>query len=127
MLDGVECRAPCRRHEAGPDAGDPPPRWALYDYVLPEAHYYRYTDAGTGKPIPQGRGLGGGNGRYRTTVEDVPEDEPSPAAVPPVPVDDESARAPSRAAVPPVADPAAGTPGSCCRPRRYIDSIALSP
>ncbi|HEY4702616.1 MAG TPA: FAD-dependent oxidoreductase, partial [Streptosporangiaceae bacterium] len=45
--------------EAGPDAGDPPPRWALYDYVLPEAHYYRYTDAGTGKPVPQGRGLGG--------------------------------------------------------------------
>jgi choline dehydrogenase len=47
--------------EAGPDAGDPPPRWALYDYVLPEAHYYRYTDAGTGKPVPQGRGLGGGS------------------------------------------------------------------
>jgi choline dehydrogenase len=48
--------------EAGPEAaGDPPPRWALYDYVLPEAHYYRYTDAGTGKAIPQGRGLGGGS------------------------------------------------------------------
>src|SRR6185437_1800828 len=48
--------------EAGPEAaGDPPPRWALYDYVLPEAHYYRYTDADTGKPIPQGRGLGGGS------------------------------------------------------------------
>jgi choline dehydrogenase len=47
--------------EAGPDAGDPPPRWALYDYVLPEAHYYRYTDTGTGKPVPQGRGLGGGS------------------------------------------------------------------
>jgi choline dehydrogenase len=47
--------------ETGPDAGDPPPRWALYDYVLPEAHYYRYTDAGTGKPVPQGRGLGGGS------------------------------------------------------------------
>lgn len=47
--------------EAGPDPGDPPPRWALHDYVLPEAHYYRYTDARTGKPIPQGRGLGGGS------------------------------------------------------------------
>ena len=35
--------------EAGPDAGDPLPRWALYDYVLPEAYYYRYTDAGTGQ------------------------------------------------------------------------------
>ena len=30
--------------EAGPDAGDPPPRWALYEYALPEAYYYRYTD-----------------------------------------------------------------------------------
>jgi choline dehydrogenase len=47
--------------EAGPDAGDPPPRWALYDYALPEAHYYRYTDTRTGQPIPQGRGLGGGS------------------------------------------------------------------
>ena len=47
--------------EAGPDAGDPPPRWALYDYALPDAHYYRYTDTRTGKPIPQGRGLGGGS------------------------------------------------------------------
>ena len=47
--------------ESGPDAGDPPPRWALYDYVLPEAHYYRYTDAATGQPVPQGRGLGGGS------------------------------------------------------------------
>jgi choline dehydrogenase len=47
--------------EAGPDAGDPPPRWALYDYVLPEAHYHRYTDSDTGQPIPQGRGLGGGS------------------------------------------------------------------
>jgi choline dehydrogenase len=47
--------------EAGPDAGDPPPHWALHDYVLPEAHYYRYTDTGTGKPVPQGRGLGGGS------------------------------------------------------------------
>jgi choline dehydrogenase len=41
--------------ESGPDAGDPLPRWALYDYVLPEAHYYRYTDSATGKPVPQGR------------------------------------------------------------------------
>jgi choline dehydrogenase len=47
--------------EAGPDAGNPLPRWGLYDYVLPEAHYYRYTDAGTGQAIPQGRGLGGGS------------------------------------------------------------------
>jgi len=47
--------------EAGPEAGDPPPRWALYDYVLPGAHYYRYTDSDTGKPVPQGRGLGGGS------------------------------------------------------------------
>ena len=47
--------------EAGPDGGDPPPQWALYDYTLPEECYYRYTDAGTGKPIPQGRGLGGGS------------------------------------------------------------------
>jgi choline dehydrogenase-like flavoprotein len=47
--------------ESGPDAGDPPPHWALHDYVLPEAHYYyRYTDSATGKPVPQGRGLGGG-------------------------------------------------------------------
>lgn len=44
--------------EAGPDAGDPPPRWALYDYVLPDGQYYRYTDSDTGKPVPQGRGLG---------------------------------------------------------------------
>jgi choline dehydrogenase len=47
--------------ESGPDAGDPPPRWALHDYVLPEDCYYRYTDSDTGKPIPQGRGLGGGS------------------------------------------------------------------
>lgn len=47
--------------ESGPDAGDPPPRWALHDYVLPEAYYHRYTDSGTGKPVPQGRGLGGGS------------------------------------------------------------------
>ena len=47
--------------ECGPDAGDPPPRWALYDYVLPEAYYYRYTDSATRKPVPQGRGLGGGS------------------------------------------------------------------
>ena len=54
-------RGPVTVVEAGPDAGDPPPRWALYDYVLPDAHYYRYTDTRTGKPIPQGRGLGGGS------------------------------------------------------------------
>jgi choline dehydrogenase len=54
-------RGPVTVIEAGPDAGDPPPRWALYDYVLPDAHYYRYTDDRTGKPIPQGRGLGGGS------------------------------------------------------------------
>jgi len=47
--------------ESGPDAGDPPPRWALYDYVLPEAHYYRYTDSATGQPIPQDRDLDGGS------------------------------------------------------------------
>jgi len=47
--------------ESGPDAGDPPPRWARYDYVLPEAYYYRYTDSATGTPVPQGRGLGGGS------------------------------------------------------------------
>jgi choline dehydrogenase len=54
-------RGPVTVIEAGPDAGDPPPRWALYDYALPEAHYYRYTDTRTGKPVPQGRGLGGGS------------------------------------------------------------------
>jgi choline dehydrogenase len=47
--------------EAGPDAGSPPPRWALYDYALPEAHYYRYVDADSGIALPQGRGLGGGS------------------------------------------------------------------
>ena len=47
--------------EAGPDAGNPPPRWALYDYALPEAHYYRYADADSGIALPQGRGLGGGS------------------------------------------------------------------
>jgi choline dehydrogenase-like flavoprotein len=47
--------------EAGPDAGNPLPDWALYDYALPEAYYHRYTDAGTGQVMPQGRGLGGGS------------------------------------------------------------------
>jgi len=47
--------------EAGPDAGNPPPDWALYDYALPEAHYHRYTDLNTGQVMPQGRGLGGGS------------------------------------------------------------------
>ena len=47
--------------EAGQDAGNPPPDWALYDYALPEAYYHRYTDADTGQVMPQGRGLGGGS------------------------------------------------------------------
>jgi choline dehydrogenase len=47
--------------EAGPDAGTPPPDWMLYDYLLPEACYYHYTDAGTGMDLPQGRGTGGGS------------------------------------------------------------------
>jgi choline dehydrogenase len=47
--------------ETGPDAGDPPPAWSLYDYLLPDPHYHRYTDAQTGRALPQGRGLGGGS------------------------------------------------------------------
>ena len=47
--------------EAGPDAGDPPPDWALYDYALPHAYYHRYTDLTSGQAMPQGRGLGGGS------------------------------------------------------------------
>jgi choline dehydrogenase len=47
--------------EAGPEAGDPPPAWALYEYALPEAHYHRYTDLDSGQVMPQGRGLGGGS------------------------------------------------------------------
>jgi choline dehydrogenase len=47
--------------EAGADAGTPPPGWMLYDYLLPEACYYHYTDAGTGMDLPQGRGTGGGS------------------------------------------------------------------
>jgi choline dehydrogenase len=47
--------------EAGPDAGDPPPAWALHEYALPEAHYHRYTDTDSGQVMPQGRGLGGGS------------------------------------------------------------------
>jgi choline dehydrogenase len=47
--------------EAGQDAGNPLPGWALYDYALPEAYYHRYTDADTGQVMPQGRGLGGGS------------------------------------------------------------------
>ena len=47
--------------EAGPDAGNPLPDWALYDYALPHAYYHRYTDADTGQIMPQGRGLGGGS------------------------------------------------------------------
>jgi choline dehydrogenase len=47
--------------EAGPDAGNPLPDWALHDYALPEAHYHRYTDTDTGQVMPQGRGLGGGS------------------------------------------------------------------
>jgi choline dehydrogenase len=47
--------------EAGQDAGNPLPDWALYDYALPEAYYHRYTDADTGQVMPQGRGLGGGS------------------------------------------------------------------
>jgi choline dehydrogenase len=47
--------------EAGQDAGNPLPGWALYDYALPPAYYHRYTDADTGQVLPQGRGLGGGS------------------------------------------------------------------
>ncbi len=47
--------------EAGPDPGTPPPRWMLYDYLLPEDCYYHYTDADTGLDLPQGRGTGGGS------------------------------------------------------------------
>ena len=47
--------------EAGPDAGDPPPDWALEDYALPDAYYHRYTDLVSGQGMPQGRGLGGGS------------------------------------------------------------------
>ena len=47
--------------EAGPDAGNPLPGWALHDYALPAAYYHRYTDLDTGKVMPQGRGLGGGS------------------------------------------------------------------
>ena len=47
--------------EAGPDPGTPPPRWMLYDYLLPDDCYYHYTDADTGLDLPQGRGTGGGS------------------------------------------------------------------
>jgi len=47
--------------EAGPDAGNPLPDWALYDYALPEDYYHRYLDLDTGQVMPQGRGLGGGS------------------------------------------------------------------
>ena len=47
--------------EAGPDAGNPLPDWALYDYALPEDYYHRYLDLDTGQFMPQGRGLGGGS------------------------------------------------------------------
>jgi choline dehydrogenase len=47
--------------EAGADAGTPPPDWMLYDYLLPQACYYHYNDAGTGMDLPQGRGTGGGS------------------------------------------------------------------
>lgn len=47
--------------ETGPDAGTPPPDWALYDYALPDAHYHHYVDRRTGMAVPQGRGLGGGS------------------------------------------------------------------
>lgn len=47
--------------ETGPDAGTPPPAWALREYALPDAHYHRYTDLTTGQVMPQGRGLGGGS------------------------------------------------------------------
>ena len=47
--------------EAGPDAGTPPPRWMLHDYLLPDECYYHYTDADSGIDLPQGRGTGGGS------------------------------------------------------------------
>jgi choline dehydrogenase len=47
--------------EAGPDAGNPLPDWALHDYALPEDYYHRYLDLDTGQVMPQGRGLGGGS------------------------------------------------------------------
>lgn len=47
--------------EAGPDAGNPLPDWALHDYALPEEYYHRYPDLDTGQVMPQGRGLGGGS------------------------------------------------------------------
>jgi choline dehydrogenase len=47
--------------EAGADPGTPPPRWMLYDYLLPDECYYHYTDADTGMALPQGRGTGGGS------------------------------------------------------------------
>jgi choline dehydrogenase len=47
--------------EAGPDAGNPLPDWALHDYALPEEYYHHYPDLDTGQVMPQGRGLGGGS------------------------------------------------------------------
>jgi choline dehydrogenase len=47
--------------ETGPDAGSPPPAWALHEYALPDEHYHRYPDVATGQVMPQGRGLGGGS------------------------------------------------------------------
>jgi choline dehydrogenase len=47
--------------ETGPDAGSPPPRWMLYDYLLPAECYHQYVDADTGLALPQGRGTGGGS------------------------------------------------------------------
>jgi len=43
--------------EAGPDAGNPLPGWALYDYALPEDYYHRYLDLDTGQVMPQGAAL----------------------------------------------------------------------
>ncbi len=47
--------------ETGPDPGEVPPEWALYDYALPPEYYHRYLDVDSGRLMPQGRGLGGGS------------------------------------------------------------------
>ena len=58
---GLKDSASVTMVEAGPAPGTPPPRWMLYDYLLPDECYYHYSDADTGLDLPQGRVTGGGS------------------------------------------------------------------